>query len=257
MKHNVDRIQSRLHRGEYQCAWRIDWFEEIDSTNSYLLQHPDASYRACIAESQTAGRGRRGRQWVSEPSTSVLLSIGWSARGPEQKNRLLQGLSLVCGLAVMDVLSQYGVSGLALKWPNDILAQGKKLVGILVELNQLNFVVGIGININLSQHAHSEIDQPWIDLYSLGVQPDRDNLVADLILIHHKYLKMMSSQGFAPFKDRWNSAHAFSGKRVSVTGEGRKIEGMALGVNEDGEFMLDYDGDIVIIRTGEYSIRSI
>jgi len=162
--HDLEKINALLTRAGAVAAGRVDWFAVIDSTNTWLLRQPDAHARVCIAEWQSAGRGRRGRVWSAPASGAVLLSVGW--RMPSAAGG---GLSLVSGLAALDALRKLGVDCIGLKWPNDVVAVADsgdgggdgggdtgdgaattvigKLGGILTELNGDRGVIGMGINV--------------------------------------------------------------------------------------------------------------
>lgn len=133
-----------------QFNLRLELFSSIDSTNSYLLRHSDLAGRICVAELQTQGRGRRGRAWVSPYAQNVYLSIGWGFDGGVA---VIEGLSLAVGVAIAHALQKQGVSGIELKWPNDVLYCGKKLAGILIEMvgdpsGYCQVVIGVGVNVD-------------------------------------------------------------------------------------------------------------
>ncbi|MDF1764647.1 MAG: biotin--[acetyl-CoA-carboxylase] ligase, partial [Oleibacter sp.] len=183
-----ERIRQQLHQ-------RLDILEvllDVNSTNTYLFErannHMGKRY-AVFAEKQHHGRGRRGRQWVSPFGKNIYLSLLVSFSGGMA---VLEGLSLVTAIAVEKALARLGIEGVGLKWPNDIYAQGKKLAGILLEVtgeynSHCQVVIGIGLNLSLSEHDAETIDQPWVDLRSLKANLSRNDVAAillDELLIH-------------------------------------------------------------------------
>ncbi len=173
--------EAKLHLPHLDVLW------SLDSTNRYLMdlaKYGAQSGHACLAEIQTAGRGRRGRSWVSPFGGNVYLSQLWRFQaGPS----MLGGLSLAVAVAVARALAKTGVQGFALKWPNDIISAGKKLAGILLEISgeatgPAAVVCGVGINVLLNRESARSIDQPWTDLYHMmGAVPSRNRLVGALI----------------------------------------------------------------------------
>ncbi len=261
MKHNIKRITELLATSTKFSAHGIYYFEQIESTNSWLLAHNKPAYQAqsgsqidgqiCLTEKQIAGRGRHGKSWNAPPSSSVLLSMGWSL----PKNRH-QGLSLVSGLAVVQSLQELGVTGVKLKWPNDVIAEGKKLGGILVEISGLECVIGVGINVNIRPDWDMQIEQPWTDLYSLGCQIDRDQLVVAIVLNHERLLSCYADTGFVSFVDRWNALHAYQHQEVEVVSFGNRLSGIACGVDEQGALLVEADGATRRIVSGVVSVRA-
>lgn len=271
MKHNIEKISRLLAPSKKFSGERLYYFAEIASTNSWLLaqnkmprQTPGQTHgklddslddpldgKICLAEKQTAGKGRRGKSWLAPTSSSVLLSIGW---GLQESNP--QGLSLISGLAVVQSLRELGVHGVTLKWPNDIIVAGKKLGGILVEVSGLACVIGVGINVNIPPSFARQIDQPWVDLYSLGWQINRDQLVATIVLNHERFLSRYMLTGFPSFVACWNALHAYQNQVVEVISGGNCWSATALGVDESGALLLECGRSIRRISSGEVSIRT-
>lgn len=244
--HNLARIESLLQQARAACAGRVEWFAEIDSTNDRLMAQPDIHARVCIAELQTAGRGRRGRAWRAPQSGAVLLSIGWRLGGGAS------GLSLVSGLAIADCLRRAGVVGVGLKWPNDVLVAGKKLGGVLTELRGAFCVVGVGINV---ARAPDEFASDATDLTALGYALDRDQLAAELIIAHCCYLEKFCEHGFAPFKDEWNNVNVYRDVAVTVASPAEEFCGLARGVDDDGALLVEHSGELRRIISGDVRVR--
>lgn len=234
----------------------------IDSTNSYLMRRLPNNVthgQVCIAEYQSSGRGRRGKQWISPFGSHLYLSMYWHL---EQGLSAAMGISIVIGLAVSDVLkSEYDLD-VQLKWPNDIYVEGKKLAGILVELEGQsvgpgNCVIGLGLNLNMPQQSAVQIDQPWTDLQQAVNTPiDRNQLAANLITTISKRLEQHHKFGLAPMLNDWQRQDYFINQAVRlVTGE-KETRGICRGINASGALLLEVDGKQKPIYGGEVSLRS-
>ncbi|WOH36908.1 bifunctional biotin--[acetyl-CoA-carboxylase] ligase/biotin operon repressor BirA [Thalassotalea fonticola] len=233
----------------------------IDSTNSYLMRRlPNnvAHGQACVSEFQSAGRGRRGKEWISPFGSHLYLSMYWYL---EQGMSAAMGISLVVGLAVSDVLQQRYALDVQLKWPNDIYVNGKKLAGILVELEGQsigpgNCVIGLGLNINMPKQSAEKIDQPWTDLATeLGDEIDRNVLSAQLIARISERLEQHHQFGLTPMLDDWQRQDFFYNKQVKLlTGE-KETRGVCKGINSSGALLLEIDGKQQPIYGGEVSLR--
>lgn len=221
----------------------LDVFISIPSTNTYLLKS-DISGHACFAEHQTQGRGRRGKTWNSPLCGNLYGSLRWhfSKIIPE-----LSGLSLVAGLAVLDTLQAYGVSGLSLKWPNDVWLHGRKLGGILVEFSgdqkggTTELIIGVGID------ATECCEQPI----------KRNTLAAWLLETLCRYCIQFETFGFSYFQKKWEPYDALAGKKIILTADHQMIEGIAEGVNGQGALLLREGLKQRAYHAGEVSIRSI
>ncbi|SDQ95126.1 BirA family transcriptional regulator, biotin operon repressor / biotin-[acetyl-CoA-carboxylase] ligase [Pseudomonas grimontii] len=240
-------------------TWPIHIYDSIDSTNAEALRLVEvecATPFLVLAEQQTAGRGRRGRKWISPFAQNVYYSLLLRIEnGPRQ----LEGLSLVVGLAVMQALRESGVQGAALKWPNDVLVGQKKIAGILLELvgdpaDICHVVLGIGINVNMQKA--DEVDQQWTSVQlETGSPVDRNSLVARLCLQLKSYLELHRASGFASLKDEWERGHAWQGRAVSLIAGVSHVDGVVLGVDGQGALRLSVDGVEKIYSGGELSLR--
>lgn len=240
-------------------AWPIHIYDSIDSTNAEALRLAGVECAApflVLAEQQTAGRGRRGRKWVSPFAQNVYYSLVLRI---EDGLRQLEGLSLVVGLAVMQALRESGVQAAALKWPNDVLVGQKKIAGILLELvgdpaDICHVVVGIGINVNMQKA--DEVDQQWTSVQlETGSPVDRNSLVARLGLQLQRYLDQHRVLGFAALQDEWEASHAWQGRAVSLIAGVNEVDGVVLGVDRQGALRLSVDGVEKIYSGGELSLR--
>ncbi len=250
-KYDIDGIRHALAGIGRFSGGQIHYFDEIASTNTWLLEQTAPDGCICLAENQSAGRGRRGKSWESSRFGSILLSLGWRLGRSD-----IRGMSLVSGLAVMESLRGFGVRQVELKWPNDILIGGKKAGGILVEVSALNCVIGIGLNYRVSDAAAAKIDQPWTDLASAGIQVDRDQLVVELVKNHDRVLTGFTEGGFAGFADQWNLADIWRNQPVQVVSGSRVVHGVASGVDETGALLIAGDGVVHTIISGEVSLHA-
>jgi BirA family transcriptional regulator, biotin operon repressor / biotin---[acetyl-CoA-carboxylase] ligase len=241
----------------------ISIFPEIESTNGYLLKQANIDFHLCLAERQTAGRGRRGRPWISPFARNIYFSLGWQSNSGISA---LKGLSLLVGCAVIRALRKVGLQSPGLKWPNDILANEKKLAGVLVEIRgdlagECELVIGVGLNYQMQGAVTDEISQPWTDLHSLaqaeGVSlPSRNQWVAILINELVSMLKQYEHLGFAAYKKEWESCHLYKDKQVELLMGNTSLVGTCLGVDEEGALILrDADQAIHHLHGGEISLR--
>lgn len=239
-----------------EVAWRIG------STNTALLARraPDVGVVALLAEQQTAGRGRRGRAWVSPLAAHLYLSV---LRRFEGGLARLGGLSLVAGIAVAEALRDGLGIGVGLKWPNDLLVDGRKLGGILVEGGgehggPVQAVIGVGINVRMPATMAKDIGQPWIDLASAN--PDmalQRSRVAAAVLEHLiRALDAFDAQGLAPFLERYRALDVLAGHAIDVHAA-QGVETMqALGLAADGGLRVRRgDGSESTLHSGEVSVR--
>jgi len=239
----------------------IDVLPSCDSTNAVLLARAEAgapSGTVVIAEEQTAGRGRRGRSWFSSPGDSLTFSLLWRfAPGTAPA-----GLSLAVGVAVARALQKVGAGDAALKWPNDILKQGRKLGGILVELvpgAPHAAVIGIGINLQLPPGMPGDVRAASAAIGAIdaaGAAADSNALYVALLGELLATLESFGSAGFAALRTEWLARHAFQDVPVSIASDfGAPVVGICRGVDVDGALLLDVDGRIERILSGEVSLR--
>lgn len=234
----------------------------LDSTNRYLMRqaaHLPGQIHACLAECQTAGRGRHGRHWVSPPGHNIYLSLLWrTPMGPE----MLGGLSLVVGAALVQALEGLGAKAIGLKWPNDLLWDGRKLAGVLLELSgeaagPCELITGVGLNLRMDRDAAAGIDQPWVDLDTvLGAVVSRNQVVATLLDALIPALMAFPRTGLAPHLVAWRRLDLLHGRAVRLQLPDRVVEGMACGVDETGALLLlDGAGGRQRYFSGEVSVR--
>lgn len=232
----------------------------IDSTNQYLIQRISElkSGDVCIAEYQSAGRGRRGRQWISPFGRNLYLSMYWKL---DQGPAAAIGLSLVVGVIMAEVLQKLGADGVKVKWPNDLYLNDKKLSGILVELtgktgDVAHIVTGIGINIAMSKNQNEAINQQWINLEQVGIKIDRNELACEITNALREAFVQFEKQGLSVFIERWKRLDNFMDRRVKLIIGEKEIFGIAKGINEQGALLLEQNGKIISYIGGEISLRS-
>lgn len=241
------------------CPWGVLVYDSIDSTNAQalrLIERGQPSPFLVLAERQTAGRGRRGRKWVSPFAENLYYSLVLRIEGGM---RQLEGLSLVVGLAVMQTLRELGVSSAGLKWPNDVLVGQKKIAGILLELvgdpaDVCHVVLGVGINANM--RSADEVDQEWTSVrLETGKIVDRNELAACLSLVLKSYLDRHQMSGFSAIQEEWEQNHLWQGRPVSLIAGVNKIDGVVVGVDRQGALRLMVDGAERVYSGGELSLR--
>lgn len=232
----------------------------LDSTNLALQRLPLAERHATVilAEHQSSGRGRHGRAWHSPFGGNLYLSLGWTFDKPMSA---LGGLALVVALAAAQALQRLGLSGHGVKWPNDLLLDGRKLCGCLVEMQgsaqgPCNVVVGVGINVNMPRNAAARhIEQPWTDLHTHLPVCSRNELAATLIAELVSHIRLFSERGFLPFMSAWARLDTLQGHNITVhTGDG-PVRGTALGVDQQGALLLDTGLAVLKLHSGEASLR--
>ena len=236
----------------------VEVVAETGSTNADLLARASQLSEPVllVAEHQTAGRGRAGRSWLSSSENSLTFSLAWKFDGGLQA---LSGLPLAVGVALGDALGQLGVQ-VQLKWPNDVLKDGDKLAGILIETQSAPAggtwaVIGIGLNLIMPDELEAQLGRsaagaPWL------ARMERDVLVAALLDALADALRLFAKQGFGAFSARWNLRHAWQGHTVVVLDNGQVLqEGLAAGVDDAGRLLLDTPEGRTAVLAGDVSLR--
>lgn len=238
--------------------YKVICFDTLDSTNQYLLNNMAKLEKGtvCLAEQQTAGRGRRGRTWQSPFGSQIIFSLNWSFSA----HKPIEGLSCIVGLAIAETLRLSG-AWVAVKWPNDILLHGKKLAGILIEVAHhqnglLNLVIGAGINLALPKND-TDIEQAWINLTEVVPDADRNKLSAKIIQNVIRYLTDFELHGITPAVQRqWMEMDAYFGDEINIITAQRVISGTAQGIDEKGCLQLvTNNGEWLKFNGGEVSLR--
>ncbi len=256
-------IQDGLTVAARSWVSTLEVHERIDSTNTYLMNRAKEGLpggTVCLAEWQSAGRGRRGRSWVSPFAANLYLSLLWRfALEPA----LLSGVSLAVGVAAIRALNSVGIDGLGLKWPNDVLWQRRKLAGVLLEFGgesagPCHIVAGVGLNVAMPRSTEQEIDQPWVDLRTIvgrQEQLSRNRLAARLISELVAALIQFEQQGLDAFREDWRRFDLAQGHPVTLHLPGAVIAGIARGVDASGALLLETAAGMRRFLGGEISLR--
>ena len=241
----------------------IEVHAALDSTSSELLRRAEqaADQTFVFAELQSAGRGRRGRVWLAPPALNLTFSV---LKRFERGFAALSGLSLAIGVAMAETLATAGVPRLALKWPNDLQADGRKLGGILIELGgeflgPCHAVIGVGINLRLPPALAAAAGQPVTDLAALcgGTPPARNDLAARLTVALARALEQFAAHGFAPFAARYAALDALRDRALTVSGHGDTFAAVGAGVDARGALRVRRDsGDIACLDSAEITVRA-
>lgn len=258
---DVTAIRAELSTRAIAALDMLSVLPSVQSTNGCAIADPPLESgvaRVWLAEYQTAGRGRRGRDWVSSFGANIYLSLAWRFDLPMSE---LQGLSLASGVVVAEVLKDIGCDTHGLKWPNDVLVDGRKLGGILVEVageagGPATAVIGVGLNLRLPAGVGQKIAQPWTDLRSQMSGPvQRNRLVGKLVeqLIHA--CRLFGAQRLSPFLSRWERFDLLCGEPVCLYRGSEVIEGVYRGIGASGAMILEDQHGCREHHAGEVSLR--
>jgi BirA family transcriptional regulator, biotin operon repressor / biotin---[acetyl-CoA-carboxylase] ligase len=238
---------------------RIHYLKEVDSTNLFavdLANQGAPEGEIVVAETQMRGKGRLGRPWVSPPFMNLYLSV---ILRPTLPPRCTPQLTLACAVAVAESVAAVTAVKPEIKWPNDILVEGKKLAGILTESSceggRVRFVVvGIGVNINFAQEAMPETirERATSLLIVTGSHVDRSKFTGQLIQSLDRCYVEVEEKGFSFVRPRWERYFRLKGKKVRVESPGQPVRGMALGINREGELLVESEsGEVERIIAGD------
>lgn len=252
-----EQITAHLTSNSQTLLNRLEILPVIDSTNRYLADRP-GSGQACFAEYQLAGRGRRGRAWHSPFAANICFSLTWYF---DDTASTLSGLSLAAGVWIAEALQRAGITGIGLKWPNDVLYSGHKLAGVLIEMKgetagPCQTVIGIGLNVDMAGAAAESIDQAWTDIRTItGQRPERNRLAG--LLLHHLLTGLSDYQvnGLATVQARWNELDCMAGRNVQLHHPSGILTGTAHGIDETGALQLRCKDGVHSVHSGEVSLR--
>jgi BirA family transcriptional regulator, biotin operon repressor / biotin---[acetyl-CoA-carboxylase] ligase len=262
-QHKIQSLFSPVSKSEVKT---LNVFASINSTNSYLMQKENIKGEVCLAEMQTGGRGRRGREWVSPFAQNIYISMGWCFGSGVSA---VKGLSLAVGISIINALREHVAANIQLKWPNDIVIYARnqhgyqKLAGVLIELRGdlsgfCEVIIGVGVNCDMYMDDVG-ISQPWIDLRRLDNQglPERSVLVASIINHLSGLLVEYEEKRFASYMQQWESLCIHQGQVICVSQGEKLIRGLYSGLTDDGALILMKDtGEQLIFDSGEISIRN-
>jgi BirA family biotin operon repressor/biotin-[acetyl-CoA-carboxylase] ligase len=233
----------------------------VDSTNDWLLALPPGQRHgmALLAERQTAGRGRRGRSWVSPYARNLYLSLGWTF---ESGAAQLGCLPLLVALAACDALDRAGLEGHGVKWPNDLLLDGRKLGGCLVEIQgdasgPCHAVMGIGINLRMPESLLEAqgINQPWADLGDALPGLSRNRMASLLLGAMLVRVGLFAQTGFAPLREAWQQRDALAGLEVELQHATGAVRGRVLGISDYGALRLQLPSGTAEYTAGEVKVQ--
>ena len=251
-------ITTELSPGVRERLKGLTVLDVVDSTNTWLQGQPGEP-RVCFAEFQSAGRGRRGRAWVSPFGANLYLSLAWRF---DEWPPGFTALGMVTAIAAVRALDSLGVSGVGIKWPNDLIAAGRKLGGVLIDIQgeppgATRAVIGLGLNVRMPAAAASEIDQPWMDLatFTDGKAPERNALAAALVESLVPALDQFSARGFADFGDDWQRLDLVAGRAVALHSHEQTVTGVAAGVDGEGALLLRTPQGVKRFVSGDVSLR--
>ncbi len=258
-----ERILGYLPEATRDLVGGLDIHASIDSTNHSLMQRAGPGLPSgftCLAEHQSQGRGRRGRSWVSPLGANIYLSVLWRFDMPPDS---LASLSLAAAVAVARGLHATGIDEIGLKWPNDVLWNGRKLAGILLEMagepsGPCHVVVGVGLNVNMPPVSGGSIDQPWVDVRSIiGRYMDRNPITAHILasLVHG--FTAFATSGLETFRRDWERRDVLRGRAVFIDAGKGPVHGAALGLDSGGALLVTVDGETRHFHSGEVSVRII
>ena len=258
---NQDRIEAELTPLARQLLGRLDIYREIDSTNQVLLDRvAEGSIHGhvCLAEFQTAGRGRRGNRWIMPLGAGICMSLGWRFETPSSSPTRL---SLVTGIGIMRTLQGFGIQGAGIKWPNDVMWRGRKLGGVLLEVSRgssgfTGVIIGVGLNVAFPEQEIDVIDQPWIDIATIaGQKISRNSLTAMLLCELFEVLCAYEQQGWARFIEEWWRYDLLRGETVRLSlPNGGSIIGKTQGIDPEGALLVCINGRIERYWSGEVSL---
>lgn len=239
-------------------ALQVDF--EVPSTQSLALAQsaPEQGMAVWLAETQSAGQGRRGKRWCSPPLANIYLSLNRRFNGALAD---MAGFSLACAVILAQSLQARGALGVALKWPNDIWLDGKKCAGLLIQMRAeaagpCEVTLGLGLNVHLQPNAGAQIDQPWT---ALAIQQpgtwDRNTLAAGLLTDFAHGFALFERKGFAAFHADWQRLDGLAGKAVRLDAGRGAIEGIADGVEADGALRIRTKNGLQRFHSGELSVK--
>lgn len=258
---SAEKIRQSLLPEVAQTCNKIDVLFKTDSTNSTLfnrLGEQQIQGNAVFAEYQSHGRGRRNNQWLAPLGSGLMFSVGWQFNIAPQTLSLL---SLFMGVAVARSLQSKDIKKVGLKWPNDIVVEGQKIGGILLELRgetngPVDVVIGIGVNYELPEGVESQIKRPITDICTHTKQKiSRNEFAATLLINVFEILKKVENSDCAELLEEWRKLDYFIEQHAKLILPNEEIEGTLKGVDDQGLLLMSVSGDIKRFNAGEVSLR--
>ena len=255
---SIEEIRSVLNQGTSNTLDDIQVHSSIPSTNDELwhrLNQGKTTPAACLSESQTAGRGRRGDRWHSPSSGNLYLSLFW----PFPAETMTNGLTIAIGICLINTLKSAGINDLQLKWPNDVLYKRQKLAGILVESRfgkKQNTVIGIGLNFKLPVATQNQIQQPTTSLQQLCTNvPCRNQLAGKIIQNMIETLQQFQTRGLSDFIPQWPNYDALANQSITLISDSERVNAVACGITGQGELRYKIDDELHTLSNSHVSIR--
>lgn len=243
---------------------KILYYQELDSTNTKIqeLAAKGAAHGTVVAsEKQTAGKGRRGRAWQSPAGENIYFSI---LLRPQIDTTKAPMLTLVMAHSVAKVIQRLGFDGIRIKWPNDLVMNGKKVCGILTEMQMDgtdidSVVIGVGVNVNAEKFPE-ELKETATSLYLQGnAKVERNKLLEDIVAVFEKeYKQFLEREDLSFLREEYNCLLVNKGREVRVLEPGNEYTAYALGINDKGELLVRRnDGTVETVFAGEVSVRGV
>ena len=255
-------IADNLASDVADCLFAVQYIQQVDSTNAVaakLVLPPARKFSLVLAEAQSAGKGRRGRSWISPFAANIYLSLVWPLQRPLHAAGVLSPYLAIC---ITESLHALGLSGLGLKWPNDIYCNNKKLAGLLIECSgelsgACKMIVGLGVNVAMTKYKHIDIDQDWTDVHSNA--PDwsltRSELAVQLINSLVTGLHCFEKTPIEDLVQRWARWDVMQNMAINVHADAEAQQGIARGIDVDGCLLLDTGQGVERISVGDVSLR--
>ncbi|WP_438462672.1 biotin--[acetyl-CoA-carboxylase] ligase [Marinomonas sp. PE14-40] len=234
---------------------------ETKSTNDDVKKHIASGAELPVAvatEIQNQGKGRRGRQWQGGVAKNIMMSFGWRF---DNGISVVEGLSLAVGAVVARVLKKHGVESVGLKWPNDVQVEGRKICGILLEMvadqDICDVIIGVGLNVSMSEQDMTEVDQPWTDvMQQTSHKVSRNQILADLVSELEIVCKTFEQgDGLAAYLTEWMQQDVLKNQPVKMTSGKLEELGVARGIDAKGALLFEQDGIVKALHGGEVSVR--
>lgn len=263
---SANEILRSMTQQSRDALGRAEVLLTVDSTNRHVYESNVVRHDAaqlCVAEIQSAGRGRRGRSWVAPFGSGICMSLGWQF---EDSPPTFSALSLAVGIAAIRALRRFGATDVGLKWPNDLVWKNRKLGGILIEMRgesggPATVVIGIGLNMHMPSATRLALAEQQAALIADVKEilrenaPTRNSLIAALTEEFLSMLRVFAVEGFEPFIDEWQKLDVLMHAPVRVMQGTQNISGTACGVDHEGALLVDVEGERRRFVSGEVSVR--
>jgi BirA family transcriptional regulator, biotin operon repressor / biotin---[acetyl-CoA-carboxylase] ligase len=257
---NAERILEAMPAAQRRQLTGLHIDFEIESTQRQALLHaaPEQGIEVWLAESQSAGQGRRGKLWQSPPLSNIYCSLN---RRFACSIAALSGLSLAVAVMLTEALQAFSAERFSVKWPNDIWLDGRKCAGLLIQVRgeaggPCEVTVGFGVNVLMSEQAGRGIDQPWTALARHSAHAlDRNLILAKLLDAMLTGFEHYEADGLPGFIERWRALDGLNGKSVVVMAGATHVDGVARGIDAEGALLVERGGETLRCHSGEVSVR--